>query len=404
MFKSIRHSLFAALAGFTVLLCVTYTGLALVISYVTEDMLVDRLLQREAAAIISHYRATGELRAPGNDLIRLYDGSGTLPAIVRPYAAAGRERAEIATNTGQHYHLRTVDLDGPAGKRRLYLLADAGPVLVVSKLFQDVGGFLFSVAFGLIALALLLAYGLSRKLVNPLQVLTNEVRRLTPGAPVTFSAHDRRDEIGYLADKLGTTIVELNAALHREHAFTRDVSHELRTPLTVMNNALAQAAARPLERHEVAQVQAGLDDIRKTIDVLFALARAEHIARETFDLRGYIEQGLLDAGDWHDDRLTMRLPDRLHVTGNPQLAALLVNNCVRNAVFHGGPHCRLRVTFAEGVLTLANSIDATRPAATQGFLHGQNLLRRIAAAMDWRIGFHGEAAGYRVDIVPLPPR
>ncbi|MDB5791016.1 MAG: hypothetical protein JWQ80_1040 [Massilia sp.] len=72
MFRSIRHGLFAALAGFTVLICVCYAGLALVISYVTEDMLVERLLEREAAAMTAHFRRHGESGKPGSDLIRAY--------------------------------------------------------------------------------------------------------------------------------------------------------------------------------------------------------------------------------------------------------------------------------------------------------------------------------------------
>jgi len=299
MFRSIRHKLFAALAGFTVLICVCYTGLALVISYVTEDMLVDRLLEREAAAMSAHFRLHGEVQPSGNDLIRAYRSIEALPAVVRAQVAAGRQRAEVFTDTGQHYHLRTLDLAAGAGPQRVqrrhlvYLLADVAPILVVSKLVGDVGGVLACVALGLIGLALLLAWLLSRRLVSPLQVLADEVRRLKPGDPIGFSATERRDEIGYLAEKLGVTLAELQSALVREHAFTRDVSHELRTPLTVMKNTLGQAAARPLGRQDVAQLQGGLDEIAQTIDVLFALARAEHIGSDVFDLRGCIEDSLL---------------------------------------------------------------------------------------------------------------
>ena len=277
MFRSIRHGLFAALAGFTVLICVCYTGLALVISYVTEDMLVDRLLEREAAAMTAHFRLRGEVKRSGNDLIAAYRSAGELPPPVRNQVAAGRQRGEVFTDTGQHYHLRTLDLGAGPRRERLYLLADAGPILVVSKLVQDVGGVLMFVALGLLGLALLLAYLLSRRLVAPLQVLADEVRRLKPDDAIDFSARRRPDEIGYLADRLGVTIAELHAALGREHAFTRDVSHELRTPLTVMKNVLGQAGSRPLGKDDAAQLQAGVDDIANTIDVLFALARAAHI-------------------------------------------------------------------------------------------------------------------------------
>ncbi|MYN16110.1 hypothetical protein GTP81_05040 [Rugamonas sp. FT107W] len=407
MFKSIRHGLFAALAGFTILLCVCYTGLVLVISYVTEDMLIDRLLEREAAAMSAHFRLRGELPPPGDEMMRVYRGAAALPPAVRERVAAGQPRAEISTATGQHYHLRTLDLPAPSGPLRVYLLADVRPLLVVSQLFRDVGGVLAAVALGLIALALLLAYLLSRRLVLPLQVLANEVRALSPQGPVELSARHRRDEIGYLAQKLGATITELHAALNREHAFTRDISHELRTPLTVMNNIVGPARAAALDANDMVQLRAGLGEIGGAIDVLFALARAEHIAQEAFDLRGCVEDGLLrllDNGAWADDRLALRLPERLEVWGNRQLSALLVNNCLDNALFHGGAGTRLSLSFADGVLSLSNTVDPARAGMTQGFRHGQHLLRRIAGAMRWEIGFHAGAAAYRVDIAPRRAR
>jgi signal transduction histidine kinase len=394
MLTSIRHKLFAALAGFTVLLCVAYTGLALIISYVTEDAVIDRLLEREAAAI------TAQRQPGGDDLVAVYDRVDALPAVVRERVAAGRTRGEIFTDTGQHYHLRTLDL--PAGRR--YLLADVGPILVVSKLFQQVGGFLVAVALGLVTVALLVAWWLSWRLVAPLQVLADEVRHLGAASPAAFSASGRRDEIGYLAQKLATTFDDLQGALRREHAFTRDVSHELRTPLTVMTNTLAQADRRPLDDRQMAELRASVADIGKTVEVLFALARAEHIAHEPFDLRGCIEDSLLRLldSDSAEKRLTLDLPDRLPVAGNRHLATLLLNNCLGNALFHGGAEAQLRVAWTDGVLSVVNTVDPTRAATMQGFQHGQNLLRRIADAMRWRIAFHADGHRYRVDIAPSP--
>lgn len=402
MFRSIRLGLFAALAGFTVFICACYTGLMLVIAYVTEDMLVDRIMQREAHAIAAHFQVHGKPGNPASDLIRTYASTDALPPAVRETVLAGRLRAEIFTGTGQHYHVRTLDLQGRSGARRLYLLADVGPLLIVSKLMREVGGVLTAVAMGLVGLALLLAYLLSRRLVLPLQVLAEEVRNTRPGEHIVFTARQRRDEIGYLARKLGTTVAELHAALAREHAFTRDVSHELRTPLTVMKNVFVKAGSRALDDQEMAQLQAGVDDIDNTIDVLFALARAEHIADERFDLRACIEDSLLRLTDedWSGERLALDLPERLDVMGNRHLSMLLVNNCLGNALFHGGSGSRLQLSFVEGRLSLVNSIDPARTGTMQGFLHGQNLLRRIAAALRWELDFHAGATAYRVDIVP----
>ncbi|WP_332878798.1 sensor histidine kinase [Massilia sp. S19_KUP03_FR1] len=403
MFSTIRRGLFAAIGGFTVCICVCYTGLALVVAYVTEDMLVDRLLVREAASMTAQYVQHGDAGPPSYDLIRAYRSIDALPPEVRRSMQAGVQRAEVFTRTGQHYHVRTLDL-GAGPQQRRYLVADVAPLLVVSALIGDIGALLLAVALGLTGLACLLAYLLARRLVLPLQELAQQVRSHQLDQAQAFTARLRPDEIGYLARKLGDTSATLHAALAREHAFTRDVSHELRTPLTILHNTFGQASGRALDRMETAQAQAGLAEIGNTIDVLFALARAEQIASAAFDLRGVIEdcllrlveQGLLDSA-----RLQLDLPDRLAVHGHPHLATILINNCLGNAVFHGGPAALLGLSFADGVLSVANTVDTDREGGMQGFLHGQNLLQRLAAAMDWELGVHQGAQAYRVDITVL---
>jgi signal transduction histidine kinase len=291
------------------------------------------------------------------------------------------------------------------GAPRITMLADVAPLLVVSKVVQDVGGVLTFVALLLVGLALVLAWLLARRLVLPLQTLALEARALRPGGRAAFSARGRPDEIGVLAERLETSFSELQAALRREHDFTRDVGHELRTPLTVMRNTLALAEARPLGRGDIEQLRAGLDEIGATIDVLFALARAEHVGRGVFDLRACIESCLLrlpGAGDWMEQRLRLALPERLPVNGNQHLAALLLNNCVGNALFHGGPQARLAIAWTDEKLAILNSVDAQQQGRVQGFAHGQDLLARIAGAMGWQIGFRHDAEGYRVEILPLP--
>jgi hypothetical protein len=136
--------------------------------------------------------------------------------------------------------------------------------------------------------------------------------------------------------------------------------------------------------------------------MLLAPARAEHIADAPFDLRGCIEDSLLRLvdGDRTGERLALDLPDRLDVIGNRHLATLLMNNCLGNALFHGGPTSRLALTFSGERLRLENSIDSAHAGAVHGFLHGQNLLLRIAAAMGWTVDVHEGAMVYRVDIVP----
>lgn len=199
MATTIRRGLFAALAGFAVLLCLCYTGLAVVISYVTEDMLVQRLLEREAAAITTRVRQLGAAAASGSGVITVYRDYGALPAPVRQQFLSSAPRAEVFTSTGQHYHVMALALENAGKPMRWYLLADVAPLLVVSRLVQEVGGVLIGVALALVGPALLLAWLLARRLVLPLQTLAQEARALAPKHPPRFSARERPDEIGFLA-------------------------------------------------------------------------------------------------------------------------------------------------------------------------------------------------------------
>ena len=404
MARSIGHSLFAALAAFTVLLCLCYTGLALVIAYVTEDMLVQRLLEREAVAVSQRLRQHGELTPSGSDLITVYGRYLDLPQAVRAHVPPSAPRGEVFTTTGQHYHVLALDLAAAGQPRRAYLLADVAPVLVVQRLVREVGGVVAGVALALIGLALLLAYWLARRLVRPLQRLAREARQLAPGGAVHFSERDRPDEIGFLARRLEATFSELQAVLRREQAFARDVSHELRTPLTLMHNSLALAGAQPLAAEGQAQLRQSTDEMRATIEVLFALARAEQLPGDVVELRGCIEQcllRLLEDVAWDASLLALDLPGRLEVVGNGQLTMLLINNCLANALFHGGPACRISIAFAQGRLSIGNTVLAGQARRVHGFAHGQNLLLRLAQAMRWDIRFHPGEAQYRVDIIPL---
>lgn len=400
MATTIRRGLFAALAGFAVLLCLCYTGLAVVISYVTEDMLVQRLLEREAAAIRTRLPAA----ASGSDLITVYRQYSDLPAPVRQQFSPSAPRAEVFTGTGQHYHVLALDLQQAGRPERWYLLADVAPILVVSRLVREVGGVLIGVALALVGLALLLAWLLARRLVLPLQTLAQEAQALLPGHPPQFSARGRPDEIGFLARRLESTFTELQTALLREQVFARDVSHELRTPLTLMRNTLMLAAERPLQTLEQAQLQQGVDELNNTVELLFALARAEQIAVDTVELRGCIEQcllRLLEEHGWDASLLALDLPERLPVRGHSQLINLLLNNCLANALFHGGPACQLTISFKHGCVSIHNTVPAGQAVRVQGFSHGQLLLARLAQVMQWEIRFYPGTADYRVDIVPV---
>ena len=100
------------------------------------------------------------------------------------------------------------------------------------------GGLLLLCAAAGLAVAVLLAVLLSRRLTRPLSRLTGAVESRDPREPaaVTPVPPDLlglEDEVGVLARALAAREADLQRFVRRESFFTGDVSHELRTPLTI---------------------------------------------------------------------------------------------------------------------------------------------------------------------------
>lgn len=153
-----------------------------------------------------------------------------------------------------------------------------------------------------LALAVVLAVVLSRRLTGPLSRLTTAVEsrppeRMQAGAhetqdgmpPIPLTGLD--DEVGVLARAIAAREEALQRFVLRESNFTGDVSHELRTPLTVMQGGL-EILELQLQRLPQAQDLAPVvqrllrttSRMSNTVRTLLMLARRpEEIAFQTLD-------------------------------------------------------------------------------------------------------------------------
>jgi len=122
---------------------------------------------------------------------------------------------------------------------------------------------------------------LARKSLAPVSAIAEQAARI--GAT---SLHERvavpnpRDELGRLAAVLNDLLERLDRSFGEQRRFTADASHELRTPVAIISGeaelALSRADRSPAElRDALARVRAESDRLKRIVDDLFLLARAE---------------------------------------------------------------------------------------------------------------------------------
>jgi two-component system, OmpR family, sensor histidine kinase BaeS len=90
----------------------------------------------------------------------------------------------------------------------------------------------------------------SRRLVRPLQILTDASERLAAGDRSIRTDLSRRDEIGRLATAFDLMAVSLRREEERRRSMVSDISHELRNPLTNLRGHLDAAAENVIDLDE----------------------------------------------------------------------------------------------------------------------------------------------------------
>jgi len=255
-------------------------------------------------------------------------------------------------------------------------------------------------AAAVIALAVIAAVLLGRRLARPLERLAAAARRLGGG---DFTVRTSRtgiaeaDDVGAALDRAGERLGEL---VGRERAFSADASHQLRTPLAALRIELEAVELRGDAPREVVAALEQVDRLQSTIDTLLAVARDATRSGGRTPL-----QPLLDEAEarWRGPLAAegRRLAVRMHAPGLAagvpagivrEILDVLVDNALRHGA--GTVEIRCRPTHAsvacdvrdEGVGELdADAVFARRSAAAGGHGIGLALARALALAEGGRL-------------------
>jgi len=193
-------------------------------------------------------------------------------------------------------------------------------------------------------LAIAGGYFLAGRVLSPVGAMAQKAREITAESLAKrLPVDNAQDEFGQLATVFNDTLSRLQDAFERLRRFTADASHELRTPLTAMRSVGEVALQNKLDavayRDVIGSMLEEVDRLTRLVESLLILTRADSgrvkLAPEALDLGGLaghvIDQLRVLADEKHQE-LTLRVPIRVHATGDAALIRHALMNLIHNAI------------------------------------------------------------------------
>lgn len=136
-----------------------------------------------------------------------------------------------------------------------------------------------SIIIGLtcLALAILISWILSRKILTPIKSVIAGVAQLTDGKYDVEYEDKRGDELGQLMRNVEFLSVTLDKTRSARNRMFADISHELRTPLTVLSGEIEvlKAGIRPFDMQQLASLEQETNLLKHIVDDLNQLSMSD---------------------------------------------------------------------------------------------------------------------------------
>ncbi|GAB7044266.1 MULTISPECIES: HAMP domain-containing sensor histidine kinase [Catenuloplanes] len=241
----------------------------------------------------------------------------------------------------------------------VYTVRDLGPVdRRIDGLVRSAG----RTAALALPLSVLLALAAAGSVLRPVRRLRDTARRLAAGDLGARATPRGRDELTDLTVTVNEMAASLQASMERTHRmraearrFAADVSHELRTPLATLTAVVdvLEATTRDLEPDARESAQMAITEVGRLTRLVEDLVEVSRFDAGTARLRledadlGETVRDCLRARGW-TAAVDLSAPDRVRARLDHRRVDVIVANLVGNALRHGRPPVRIRVTADAG--------------------------------------------------------
>jgi len=292
----------------------------------------------------------------------------------------------------------------------------------------DVGWLVAATAVA-VGVALLISYGVARRLVAPLEDFLRMTRAFASGDHSVRVPDSGREEIAELTAALNSAAEEVERSEQARQRFTDEIAHELRTPLAALRAGLEELrdGLVPAEPRTLAALHDQATRLTRIVEDLGQLSAAEstglQLTLEEVDLRRVAELALASReGSMLAAGLTVEreLEDPVVVTADRDRVHQVVDNLLANTQYcRPGDRVSVRVHqrrgwgvievadtgpgFAPGELAHAFDRGWRGPAAegTEGSGLGLAIVRSLVLAQGGTVRLAGGADGGTVATVSL---
>jgi signal transduction histidine kinase len=227
------------------------------------------------------------------------------------------------------------------------------------------------IAEGVIFIVLLIAIIIvnrfeSRRLWAPFYSTMNAVRGydIRQNKPLPLDNTTGIEEFDRLNKTLRDLIDHVDQAYRNQKQFTENASHELQTPLAIIRSkvelliegpGLNEDSAQLLQ--EITEANERLSQMNKNLLLLTRIDNGQYPEVTQIALSPLVERLTPFFKEYYENEVatTTTLQPDLHITANPALIEILVNNLLRNAYIHNLPGGRVDIQLFEKDLVIKNT-------------------------------------------------